>query len=122
MKYKLTEKFKINAFGVKLFQMVCTEEIKSRGVKVGDIGGWIESERLKNGDARVYGNAWVFGNAEVFGNARVFGDAQVYGNAEVFGNARVYDNAEVFGDAQEKTLKDYSTTDLLSELLRRDNG
>ena len=65
-------------------------------VSVGDVGGYIESER----NLAHLGNAWVAGDAQVYGNARVFRDAQVYGDAQVFGNARVSGNAQVFRDAQ----------------------
>ena len=55
-------------------------------VKAGDLGGWIETESNLSND----GNAWVYGDAWVYGNARVYGDAWVYGNARVSGNAMVY--------------------------------
>ena len=54
--------------------------IPSRGVKPGDLGGYIESEKNL---AQVSGNAWVSGNAQVYGDARVSGDAWVPGNARV---------------------------------------
>ena len=77
-------------------------------VSVGDVGGYIESERnlahLGNawvaGDAQVYGNARVFRDAQVFGDAQVVGNAWVFGDAQVFGNARVSGNAQVFRDAR----------------------
>ena len=108
--FELTDRFIVNDSGVKLFQIKCTRDIK--WAKVGDLGGWIESEinlsdnAWVSGNAQVYGNAWVFGNACVFGNAQVSGNAQVYGNACVFSNAwvsddaQVYGNARVYGDAQ----------------------
>ena len=54
-------------------------------VSVGDVGGYIESER----NLAHLGNAWVAGDAQVYGNARVFRDAQVFGDARVFGDAVV---------------------------------
>ena len=105
----LTEEFKINSDGVKLFRIQCTRKIPT--VNIGDLGGFIEKEKNLSGnawveqDAEVYGNAWVSGNDWVSGNARVYGNAEVsgytlvYGNARVFGNARIYGNAEVYGDA-----------------------
>jgi hypothetical protein len=130
MKYKLTENFKLNAFGTKLFQIKCVTEIKSKGVKVGDLGGWIEAEKNLSQE----GDAWVFGNAEVSGNARVSGDAWVSGKARVSGDAKVSGNALVSGDAKvsgdarvsgdaekkEKSLKNFSNEELLSELLSRE--
>jgi len=108
--FELTEEFKINAFGVKVFRIKSTK--KSKHVESGVLGGWVEKEENVSGnawvygdaevsgDARVYGDAWVYGDAEVSGDARVYGDAWVYGNAEVYGDARVSGNAEVYGDAR----------------------
>jgi hypothetical protein len=76
-KYEFTGETKTNAWGVTVQQIRATVDIPRAGVKKGDIGGWIESAELRNGDALVYGNAWVSGNAWVYGNAWVSGDAQV---------------------------------------------
>ena len=94
-KYEFTGETKV-IFGVTLKQIRAISAIASIFVNVGDIGGWIESE--KNLD--VYGDAWVYGNAQVYGNARVYGDARVYGNAQVYGDAWVYGNAQVSGNAR----------------------
>ena len=72
--FKLTNETKINAFGITLYRIECTLDIK--WAKVGDKGGWVETEDNING------NAWVYGDAEVYGNARVYGDAEVYGDAD----------------------------------------
>ena len=114
--FELTDKFIINAFGIKLLQIKCTRKIKH--ADVGDLGGYIEKEdnlsgdAWVSGDAKVYGNAqvcgdakvsgdaWVYGDAKVYGNAWVSGDAQVSGNAQVSGDAKVSGNAQVYGDAQ----------------------
>ncbi len=77
--FKLTAETKVNIFGVKLFRIELT--IDCKWGKKGEKGGWIESEKISNGNARVSGNAWVSGDAQVYGNARVSGNAQVYGNA-----------------------------------------
>lgn len=76
-------------------------------VKIGDIGGFVESDKNLShdgnawvyDDARVWGNARVYGNAQVYGNARVYDDAWVWGDARVCGDAQVYGNAQVWGDA-----------------------
>lgn len=60
--FKLTNETKINAFGITLYRIECTLDIK--WAKVGDKGGWVETEDNING------NAWVSDNAEVYGNAR----------------------------------------------------
>lgn len=99
-KYELTGVSKINEWGVTVHQIRATEDIPRFGIKKGDLGGWIESEDLRDGTARVFGNAWVFGDAQVSGNAQVYGNARVYGDAQVSGNARVYGTAQVFGNAR----------------------
>ena len=83
--FKLTSESIVTAFGVKLFRLELT--IDCKWGKKGDKGGWIESEFLNNGDARVSGDAWVSGDARVYGNAQVYGDAWVYGDAQVYGDA-----------------------------------
>ena len=93
--FELTNKFIINAFGVKLFQIKCTRRIKY--AEVGDLGGYIEKEDNLSGDAWVSGDARVSGNAWVSGNAQVYGNARVYGNAQVSGDARVSNNNEHCG-------------------------
>ena len=111
-KFELTDKFIINVFGIKLFQIKCTKSFKY--AQKGDLGGYVEKEgnldqendawvsgnAWVSGDARVYGNAQVSGNAWVSGNARVSGDAQVSGNAWVSGDAQVSGDARVSGNAQ----------------------
>ena len=97
--FEFTGEEKVNHHGVTVRRIRATRDIPNAGVKKGDKGGWIESVELKDGNARVSGNAWVYGNAQVYGNARVYGNAQVSGNARVFGNAWVSGNAQVFGNA-----------------------
>ena len=105
MKYRLTEE--TFQFGSHILHRIeCVTAFAH--VKVGDKGGWIESEAnlSQYGDAWVYGDARVYDDAKVYGNAWVCGDAKVYGNAkvcdsaEVYGNAEVYDSAWVCGDAK----------------------
>jgi len=98
--YEFTGAEKVNLWGYTVRQIRATRDIPNAGVRKGDLGGWIESAELTNGDARVSGNAWVSGDAQVYGNARVSGDAWVYGNAQVSGDAWVYGNARVYGDAR----------------------
>ena len=87
IKFKLTDETKINFLGVKLFRIQATVSFGS--VKEGDKGGWVSSEKLDNGNARVSDDAWVSDDAEVFGNARVYGNAWVSDDARVSGNAWV---------------------------------
>ena len=105
-RYELTGVSKVNAWGVTVYRIRALVDIPRFGVKKGDLGGWVESELLRDGAARVSGDAWVSGAAQVSGAARVSGDAQVSGaarvsgDARVFGDARVSGDARVFGDAQ----------------------
>jgi len=72
-------------------------------IKVGKLGGWIESEvnLSHDGLSWVGGRAYVFGNATVDGNgmvldeAIVFDDAVIEGNGRVLGMAQVYEGAVV---------------------------
>lgn len=67
-KFELTTDTKIH-FGRKLFRIKAL--VSFRNVQVGDLGGYVESEKnlSQSGDAWVYGNVWVCGNAEVCGDA-----------------------------------------------------
>ena len=94
--FELTDKFIINAFGIKLLQIKCTRKIKH--ADVGDLGGYIEKEDNLSGDAWVCGDAWVSGDAKVSGNAQVSGDAKVSNNNEhcgfdCFGSANRHTHA-----------------------------
>lgn len=66
------------------------------GVKAGDLGGYLESEKNLSSQ----GQCWVSDVAYVYESARVSGNALVYGRAAVFGQAQVSDDAKVFGDAE----------------------
>lgn len=58
-KFILTDKFVINSFGIKLFQIKCTKSFKY--AQKGDFGGYVEKE----GNLDQENDAWVFGNARV---------------------------------------------------------
>ena len=96
-KFELTDKFIINVFGIKLFQIKCTKSFKY--AQKGDLGGYVEKEGNldQENDAWVSGDAQVYGDARVSGNAWVYGDARVYGNAQVYGNANIKNNNEHCG-------------------------
>ena len=123
-KHELTDETKVFD-GVTVHRIRALVNIPRYGVKVGDLGGFVEKESnlSHNGEcwignnacvydnARIYGNAfvydnasvfgeaWIFGNTRVCNKARIYGNTHVYGNACVFSNALVYDNARVFGNA-----------------------
>ena len=63
MKYRLTDKTK-EWLGHILHRIECIKAFG--GVKAGEKGGWVESEQnlSQEGDAWVYGNAWVCGDAD----------------------------------------------------------
>ena len=98
-KYELTSNFKMCS-GKKIFQIRALVNLKN-GVKVGELGGWIEKEEnlSHNGNAQVRDNAWVTGDAQVRDSVQVRDNAHVAGNAWVRDNAWVTDNAHVAGDA-----------------------
>lgn len=100
MKYELTEDTKI-VDGHTLHRIRFRETFRS--VRLGEMGGYVESlkniadEALVTGDAMVYGQAKVTGNAQVTGQARVLGNAIVCGRAIVCGEAVVCSNARIYG-------------------------
>lgn len=95
-KFILTDKFVINSFGVKLFQIKCTKSFKY--AKEGDLGGYVEKDENLDQES----NAWVSGNARVSGNAEVYGNAWVYGNAEIDNNNK-HCGFDCFGSANRHT-------------------
>ena len=89
-------------------------DIPGRGVKAGDLGGYIQSEDnlSQNGDC------WVDGNGSVFDNGRVTGNGKVTDNGWVDGNGKVTGNGKAFGDAVIKKPSDILT---ISSLGSRDD-
>lgn len=104
----------ITVDGHVLHRIQADRDIPYHGVKVGDIGGWVEKPNNLQDDAWVtgylYGDAVACGNALIGGmvfdnafvqkNAVVQEYAKVYGNANIGGNAMICDHAVVYGDAQ----------------------
>lgn len=64
-KYEFTGETKTDAFGRTVKQIRALVDIAAFGVNVGDIGGWIASEKNLSHS----GNAWVYGDACVSGDA-----------------------------------------------------
>lgn len=64
-KFELTEKYVVNEFGTKLYQIKCTKTFEY--AKEGELGGYIEKEENLSQE----GNAWVSDTARVSGNAWV---------------------------------------------------
>lgn len=71
------------------------------GVKTGDLGGLIQSEKnlSQDGYSWVYDDAKVYGNASVRGFAQVRGKSEVYENAIIDGDAVLTIRAKVYGNA-----------------------
>lgn len=95
-KYELIPCDTVEFAGVTLYRIrslaafICGN---GRPVKIGDFGGYIESEKnLSN-----CGEAWVSDGAMVFGSATVFGNALVQDTAIVCENARVCGDAHASG-------------------------
>ena len=112
----------ITVDGRILHRIQADRDIPFHGVKVGDIGGWVEKpnnlqddawvtgylygDAIADGNAliegEVFGNAYVQKNArigqyaKVFNNANIGGDARISGHAVVCGNAVVSDNARIY--------------------------
>ena len=72
-------------------------DIPKFNVKVGDLGGYIKSERNLSHD----GDCWVSGYACVSECSHVSGDSRISGHAHVFGEAHVS------GASRIKTERDY---------------
>jgi len=115
-KFELTDETHPSA--PRLHRIRALVDIPRAGVRVGDLGGWVESESCLAHS----GNAWVSGNAGVSGNAQVFGDARVFGDAEVSGNARVFGNAEVFDLDSALTAGPLSSQGHYGTLTRQSEG
>jgi UDP-3-O-[3-hydroxymyristoyl] glucosamine N-acyltransferase len=94
-KYKLIKSDKSGLYRIKALK-------DFTDVKIGDIGGYVESEDnlSHEGSCWVYNDAQMFGNATMSGNAFMFGNAVMSGKAQMFGNATMSGNAVMFGYAQ----------------------
>jgi cytoskeletal protein CcmA (bactofilin family) len=101
MKYKITDIKHTNRI----------RALKDFGnIKAGDLGGFIqkESNLIKEGNCRVYDNAWVSGNVRINliqeGNCRLYDNAHISGNVRINliqeGNCRLYDNAHISGNVK----------------------
>ena len=103
-KYKLTDEA-IQHCGKTLYRIEAL--INFNDVKIGDKGGFIESEANLShesycwvyNDAKVFGNACVYELARVFNKAEVSGDAKVHGCAIIENRAIVGWKAEIYDSA-----------------------
>ena len=73
-KYELLDSDTVKSWdGRTLKRIRALAAIASIGVQVGDLGGYVETEK----NLQVSGNAWVSGDAWGSGDARVYGNARV---------------------------------------------
>ena len=148
LKYKLTtNKYIVDNWTcvltkVTLYQIEALVDIKRYNVKVGDLGGFIESELnlsqlgdcWVNDTARVYGNAQIQDDAQIYGNAninenvKVSGDSQIYGNADISGNVKIYGYAQIYDNAEVKhdvcisdNVQVYDNSCIYNEVVLEDN-
>ena len=106
-KYELTDD-KIRIYGedadltynFTLSRIRALHDIPMHNVKIGDFGGYIESESNLSHD----GAAWVGGNAKVYSNAQVYGNAIIRDNAQVYGAALIGESAQIKGHSEIKYL------------------
>lgn len=88
-KYQLTPN-SLKHKGVMLYQIQALKDIPNIGVKVGELGGYVQSEAnlSQEGECWIHYSA-VTPSAIVYGNAQVRDDAQVYFNVEICGEAEI---------------------------------
>jgi hypothetical protein len=98
-KYEMTDEKLPFASGGRfswLYRIRALIDIPSHGVKVGDVGGWVESEDNLSHE----GEAWIRDSARVYGSALIAENALVTGEAHVSGRAVVFGNAQIAGSAR----------------------
>ena len=126
MKKRGGSKYSINFYdytfydGRRLYRIVANRDIKTKGVKKGDKGGYVKnySNLSQEGDAWIcdgaiaYKDALVSGNSlvggfsvltdrcKIFGNATILGSTIVGGTSKIYGNALLKDNVRLLGDAE----------------------
>lgn len=104
-KYKLdlTDSKIVN--GKTVYRIIAIKDIiidKKIVVKVGDKGGYVESENNLSHE----GNCWIYDKAVVFDNAKLYDNAVMYDNSKMYENAVMYDdtilfdNVVVYGEAE----------------------
>ena len=94
--------------GSDVFQIKALQDIPSYGVRTGDLGGYIHSEKNLSHEgtcwvgkgARVFESASVYEDAVVNQSVLVCGHAVIHGSAFLTGNAVVSERATVRGYAQ----------------------
>lgn len=98
--YELTNIVK-HVNGHVVYRIKCVNEFKCQDkvIKVGQLGGFVESEDNLSDNAWVDDDSVIYGDSEVSGNAYICGDSRVYDSALVFDDAYICDNSEVCENA-----------------------
>lgn len=105
-KFELVKDFALDWEGRKLYRIIACKNFRTRlgEVKIGDTGGWVESEEnlSQDGNAWIYRDAAVYGGASVHDNAVVGGEVNVCGNIELHGETFLHgnDDIRVCGDSK----------------------
>lgn len=81
------------------YRIECIKDIPSRGVKVGDIGGFAGSVDSIRDNAWIFDDAIVDKDCIICGNTEVRGHAYIHDSSTVSGNSIIKDNAEIFDSA-----------------------
>lgn len=103
-KYRILENEHFQGKDRTLYRIQAVRSFK--GVREGDMGGFLESERNLSHD----GNAWVGGNAKAYGETCVFENGRLLDtahaiNAWIEGNSVVFQNARLKGTRVEGSAK-----------------
>lgn len=98
--YELTNIVK-HVNGHVVYRIKCVNEFKCQDkvIKVGQLGGFIESEDNLSDNAWVDDDSVIYGDSEVSDNAYICDNSRVYDSALVFDDAYICDNSEVCGNA-----------------------
>lgn len=95
-----------------LYRIECIKNLPERGVKKGDLGGFVAKEENLQGKAWLFDDSMAYNNAVVKDNAELHGDSRANWETEVSGNARIYGESFVAQFAKvtdNAVLKDHST-------------
>lgn len=88
----------------KLYRIRALRDIGSLDIKIGDLGGYVESytNLSQNGDCWIFPKARAYENASVSDNAVLLDNSKAFENANLSGNVTVSGTSRIFGDSQLK--------------------
>lgn len=76
---------------VEVYQIEALINIPHLGVKIGDVGGWVEDESNLSQE----GDCWIFKEGVVARESHIAGNAQVKGKSFLYNKSRLFDDASV---------------------------